>query len=386
MDSLKISYRLNAIFLYMNTATRTHRSTTQLPRIGEAVPWFKAATPINPEFQFDTVAGRTIILCFFGSIANSLSDKTIQEFLNLRDKFDDNDLCFFAVSTDPNDQINKKIKEQLPGFHVFWDFDYKVSELYGVKSDSQFRPCTFVIDERLRLVSNHHFSEDVQQHVSAVLTSVNSLPALKPRHKADAPAPVLVVPRVFEPELCQSLIRYYQQYGGEESGFMREKNGLTVTAHDHQHKRRRDQYIEEAGLRDACMHRIHDRLAPEIKKAFQFDTTRIERHIVACYNSEDGGHFRPHRDNTTKGTAHRRFAVSLNLNTGDYDGGRLRFPEFGRQYYQPPLGGALVFSCSLLHEASPVTRGSRYVFLPFLYDDAAADIREKNLPFLEDKR
>ena len=44
----------------------------------------------------------------------------------------------------------------------------------------------------------------------------------------------------------------------------------------------------------------------------------------------------------------------------------------------PPAGGAVVFSCSLLHEATPVTRGTRYAVLPFLYDEAAARIREAN--------
>ena len=38
----------------------------------------------------------------------------------------------------------------------------------------------------------------------------------------------------------------------------------------------------------------------------------------------------------------------------------------------------MVFCCSLLHEATPVTQGTRYVFLPFLYDEAGQAIREKN--------
>ena len=38
----------------------------------------------------------------------------------------------------------------------------------------------------------------------------------------------------------------------------------------------------------------------------------------------------------------------------------------------------MVFSCSLLHEATPVTRGVRYATLPFLYDEAAAKVREAN--------
>jgi hypothetical protein len=116
---------------------------------------------------------------------------------------------------------------------------------------------------------------------------------------------------------------------------------------DHGHKRPRDQEIEDSELRRICMVAIHDRLVPEIQKAFQFRATRMERHIVACYDAADNGHFRAHRDNTTKGTAHRRFAVSLFLNTGEYDGRFLSFPEFGRQLYSAPVGGAVVFGCSL---------------------------------------
>jgi predicted 2-oxoglutarate/Fe(II)-dependent dioxygenase YbiX len=103
----------------------------------------------------------------------------------------------------------------------------------------------------------------------------------------------------------------------------------------------------------------------------------MERYIVACYDADAGGHFRPHRDNTTSGTAHRRFAVTINLNA-DYEGGDLRFPEYGPRTYRAPPGGAVVFSCSMLHEATPVVRGTRYAFLPFLYDEAGAEVREAN--------
>jgi len=67
----------------------------------------------------------------------------------------------------------------------------------------------------------------------------------------------------------------------------------------------------------------------------------------------------------------------------EYEGGDLCFPEFGPQTYRAPTGGAVVFSCSLLHEARPVTKGRRYAFLPFLYDDAGAGLRERNLAFVE---
>jgi predicted 2-oxoglutarate/Fe(II)-dependent dioxygenase YbiX len=105
---------------------------------------------------------------------------------------------------------------------------------------------------------------------------------------------------------------------------------------------------------------------------------------VSCYDSSSGGYFRAHRDNTTKGTAHRRFAVTINLNVGEYEGANLVFPEFGSRAYCAPTGGAVVFSCSLLHEVLPVTKGRRYAFLPFLYDDAAAKIREANGQYLDE--
>jgi predicted 2-oxoglutarate/Fe(II)-dependent dioxygenase YbiX len=123
------------------------------------------------------------------------------------------------------------------------------------------------------------------------------------------------------------------------------------------------------------------RLFPAIERAFQFQATRMERYMVACYEAS-AGHFKPHRDNTTKGTAHRKFAVTINLNSTEYEGGDLRFPEFGPRTYRAPTGGAIVFSCSLLHEATPVTSGRRYAFLPFLYDEEAARVREANSQYL----
>jgi predicted 2-oxoglutarate/Fe(II)-dependent dioxygenase YbiX len=107
----------------------------------------------------------------------------------------------------------------------------------------------------------------------------------------------------------------------------------------------------------------------------------MERYIVGCYTAEDGGHFRAHRDNTTKGTAHRRFAILINLNA-EFEGGEVSFPEYGPRSFRPPQGGAVVFSCSLLHAVSKVKQGRRYAFLPFVYDDAAAALREQNNPFL----
>ena len=143
-------------------------------------------------------------------------------------------------------------------------------------------------------------------------------------------------------------------------------------------KKRRDATINDEALKVETRTAISRRLLPEIRKAFRFTATRVERYIVARYDAEDGGYFRAHRDNLTSGTAHRQFAVSINLNAEEFAGGDLRFPEYGMRTYRPPTGGAVVFSCSLLHEATPVTRGSRYAFLPFFYDEAGEELRLRN--------
>ena len=71
-------------------------------------------------------------------------------------------------------------------------------------------------------------------------------------------------------------------------------------------------------------------------------------------------------------------AMTLNLNTEAYDGGHLRFPEYGSTLYRPDTGEAVIFSCSLLHEAMPVTQGRRFALLTFFYGDAEAKIRAQD--------
>jgi predicted 2-oxoglutarate/Fe(II)-dependent dioxygenase YbiX len=157
--------------------------------------------------------------------------------------------------------------------------------------------------------------------------------------------------------------------------------GRTVGVMD-DFKRRRDLILQDEALCLELLDRISRRVAPQVARVFQFKPTRLERYLVACYDAETGGYFRPHRDNETFGTAHRKFAVSINLNAEQFEGGDLRFPEFGPRTYRPPTGGAVVFSCALQHEATPVTKGRRYAFLPFLYDEAGHAVREANLSLL----
>lgn len=356
--------------------------TTPPPlRPGDPAPWFVAATTTNPRYVFSSAAGRWLLLCFLGSGASQPAMAALDLLRRHRSRFDVDRLVFFGISVDPRDRRESRLLDDLPVIRFVWDEDRSVSRLYGVLDErddgAALRPTWFLLDPQLRIVAVVPFDAD-GRHLATIERLIEQLP-LPDRHAGVAlVAPILILPRVFEPELCRALIAHYEARGGRESGYMVERDGKTLHVLDPNHKRRTDCEIADHELRRAAQQRIARRVVPEIARAFQFRATRIERHIVACYDAETGGHFRAHRDNTTPGTAHRRFAVSVNLDADGYEGGDLVFPEFGSRTYRAPTGGAVVFSCSLLHEVRPVLRGRRYAYLPFLYDEAAARMRAAN--------
>jgi hypothetical protein len=355
--------------------------------VGDPAPLFAASTHTTRAFQFGAAAGRLVVLSVLGEARREIFGALHAELQDLRAVLDDERCCFFGVSLDAGDFAPDGLREDLPGIRWFHDADGAVSRLYGALQDDadglrRYQPFSLLLDHRLRVLASLPLGgEGLQQHLARLLATGFALPAPEAAAPAQHQAPALMVPRVFEPAFCEQLIRHYRETGSEESGFMRDQDGKTVGVYDHSTKRRRDCTIADESLRRQCMLRIHRRLVPEIRRAYQFEATRMERYIVACYEGEHGGHFRAHRDNTTRATAHRRFAVSINLNEG-YEGGEIWFPEYGRQLFRPAPGEAVVFSCSMLHEATPVRSGTRFVFLPFLYDDAAAATRQETEQYL----
>jgi hypothetical protein len=360
---------------------------------GEPAPYFRAPTLQNPKFNFDTVAGRPVFLIFLGSPAGRAAEKLMAEVKAIRPAFDDRNLMLFYVVSDPADVAKLGVEQLLPGIRYFMDYDREVAAKFGfAPSTPDGQPIStgpveagiVLLDRALRCLQSVVVQDSVTQPLLPNLVQgVRRLADWQGKAQNINHAPVLVAERIFEPSFCKALIDYYDRNGGNDSGFMREQDGYTVGKVDHSFKRRRDCVIEDARLREGAMVRLHRRLAPMIRKAYQYAPTRIERHIVARYDAMEGGFFKAHRDNTTKGTAHRKFAVTINLNAEDYEGGDLRVPEFGQQAYRAPTGGAVVFSCSLLHEALPVTKGTRYAYLPFLYDEQGAKVRQENMRFLD---
>lgn len=174
-------------------------------------------------------------------------------------------------------------------------------------------------------------------------------------------APVLILPRVFEPDFCTQLIRLWSKGDRQDGGVSSRYGNVNMT----ELKRTEDYMIVEPMMQKAVSDRLAYRVGPELTKVFAFDREfTFDAHVVLSYSAEAQHFFGAHRDNGAPTTADRAFAVSLNLND-DFEGGELVFPEYAGVRVSPPAGAAAVFSCSLLHKVGPVSRGRRYVLTTF---------------------
>jgi peroxiredoxin/predicted 2-oxoglutarate/Fe(II)-dependent dioxygenase YbiX len=347
-----------------------------LPLPGEPAPPFRADTHDGRPLTNDSLAGRFSVLCFFGSAGVDAMAEMVSDIASNQDLFNGEDFQFVGISIDPDDTDLSRLPPPGPGVRYVWDLDQSLSQTFGAieppapdlpstEDSVSFQPLSILLDASLRVISVHKI-DDPANHPAALTRFVGALPAVGAARPAQPQAPVLIAPMVFELDLCRRLIAHFEEVGGKPSGILEDDDAQTVLAIDPTRKQRLDAIIADETLRNMVHARIQRRLLPEIKKAFQFDVTRMERSVVARY--ETGEFFGPHRDNAALGTAHRRFAITIPLNAEAFAGGLLRFPEFGPLVYPIPSGCALVHSCGLLHETTPVTEGTRYAFIPIVYN------------------
>ena len=361
------------------------QATLRTLRYGEAVPLCYSATRSNERFASGSLGGRYTLVGFLpGKDADGFA-AMLGQMTRARALFDPARRVVALATNAPDSLENRQLLALDGAILLFHDQTNGLHDTFGVTGAARspqdgIAPAGwFLIDPVMRVMATFTPGQS-----ALALDALAACGAPLLHAGVATPAPVMIVPRVFEPAFCTALLDYYAASGGKASGVTRERDGKTLVELDDGAKKRFDCMIEDETLRQAAMHRIYWRLVPQIEKAFQFKVTRMERYIVCCYDAQSGGYFKAHRDNTTKGTAHRRFAVSINLNAEEFEGGGVSFPEYADTVYNPPTGGALVFSCSILHEALPITGGKRYAFLPFLYDDAAAQIRMANNAFLDE--
>lgn len=178
--------------------------------------------------------------------------------------------------------------------------------------------------------------------------------------------PLLTVDDVLDPPLCERLVAHVARHGAQPSPMVRpDGEGRPTLAVDTAVKARHDHLLDDAELATTVTGLVARRLLPEVARALAHQPRSFERLKVVRYDA-GAGWFAPHRDNVTPDSTHRRLAVTINLDEG-YTGGELAFPELGPGRYRPAAGAAIVFSCGLLHEVTPVLTGQRHAVITFLW-------------------
>lgn len=292
-------------------------------------------------------------------------------------KFTKMETQVFGVTRAPAEENARLVKQLELPFPLLSDPDGRLHEAAGLESGAA--PRTLVFDAALRLEQVISGGACDRQAAAALDYCTTRFDAPKPAVIGEH-APVLVLRNLIDPAHCQRLIALWEQ-GPKQENMTTQKTGELQSTPSY--KIRRDVRVEPGSPEsEELLGIMARRLVPEIAKAFNFEVTRYEPFRIGCYDAADRGHFAPHRDNTTKTTKHRRYALTLNLNTGDYEGGYLRFPEYGRHFYAPPAGGGVVFSCSLLHLAAPVIKGRRFLIAAFFWGEAEQPQFEENLGHL----
>ena len=278
----------------------------------------------------------------------------------------------FVVVRAPAESLPESV--DVPGATMFVVADAAghTATAYGFSAESG--PFALRFDPNLRLTALRADGAAAVAHFveGQLARAADSAPA----RVVSSLAPALIVPHVLSGDFCQELIELHHSGGNHASTVTYNKDGTDVREVHADQKSRFDHVVNERDISRRLTEVFSRRLNFEIVKAFQYRVAAHDGFVITRYEADSNGHFSLHRDNVSPTTAHFRFAVTVNLNFGDYEGGWLRFPEYSTDLYAPPTGGAIVFSCSNLHEATPVTSGTRYALLTFLF--GAAEVQQLN--------
>lgn len=328
--------------------------------VGDLAPDWVLSTVGGQPFSIfhDAVAGRTRVLLLAG--APELTDSAIAGFDDEARRLIECDALLYVVWR--KGDAPRRTSARIQGL-----VDIR-SELAAELAEPSGQPRLVV------LRANQHLAALEAADASGLAAVRHLCERLQSARDTDAMSslpPVLLVPDVLSAAECRELIHVFNTRGQvlvqSDKAIDYFGADYKMQVPEHMRQDRIDHFFFEKSTVDFLLRRLM-RVEVEVARAFHYRITRHETLRVARYEGTRAGHGYGHRDNRGD-HRHRRFALSLNLNTEEFEGGGLRFPEFGDRRFRPPTGAAFVFSSSLLHEAMQVTSGTRYVLLSFMFGD-----------------
>jgi peroxiredoxin len=314
----------------------------------------------------DLVTGRPLVLLFCPPDGD-LPTATLTAFRDRGGDFAALDVNIFAVSRLPIEDNRATHAALWLPFKLLTDATGDIFRSFGAEG----APLAVILDpnHRIARILRADAPTDLADAALAYLRA-----SFPPRGtRVQAQAPILLLPRVLGETDCARLVGLFHRPvnlwpsdGFRSEGHTKEPGDFKV-GHAGAYGQLTEYVVRDPAVQqflDQCFNR---RVSREMRKAFQTRVSQREDYRIARYDSASGGVLYPHRDNATKETAHRRFTMTINLNAGDYEGGALRFREYGDHYYEVERGTAIVWSATLLHEVMPVTKGARFILGVHMY-------------------
>lgn len=312
------------------------------------------------------IAGHPVVLCLFRRAGHSSIAQELDKLRDLYSRFIEADSIVLGLAQQPPDANAALAAQRKLPFEIWADPTGALLDHLELPRDERALAVA-VIEPNGRLGAV--FRPGSARPAMQAATLARKLYEATRPELIRAQAPVLLVPGVFDAAMCRRLIEVWDkgrkrinevavQGFGDPTYESAAREGI---------KRRADVLIEESEplnieIRDLFL----ARLLPEMAKAFQAPIKAYQTLRIGCYDASNQGAFGPHRDEVGDPKDPRLFACSINLND-EYVGCELNFPEYGRQVYRPEAGGAVVFSCNLLHEVYPCRSGRRFALLTFFH-------------------
>jgi predicted 2-oxoglutarate/Fe(II)-dependent dioxygenase YbiX len=333
---------------------------------GDRAPFCCGMTRDNSFYSFEAQAGRAAIVILAGLLPPSATAPVLQALQQHYDEFSRLGADILVLVDGQSDHALDYASWSSPGAQVV----YCLGEFFRHCGFADLRPSLFIMDRNQRVITSID-PQDETGFAAAALACLAALLTEEPRTIA-LPAPVLLIPNIFTADFCRRLIEHFETSAHVPGGMASiDKTGNAVHKIDPDKKMRQDCILAPGeSLYGPVLNALARICLPEMQKAFQFEACHTDRILLARYD-DTGGYFRRHRDNVAQSVAFRQFALSVNLNMDEYEGGYLTFPEYNGHLYRPGRGAGIIFSASLLHEATAVTRGRRYVLLTFFHNAAA---------------
>lgn len=330
---------------------------------GDLAPPRQVPCSLGSPLDLGALAGRRAVICFFGGPHDPEGLAALAGLAAAAVDWRDQRVVALGVAAEAGARDDPTLASLADRVTLLWDDEGTLAGAMGMVAGAGRARGSLVFDENRRLVTFVPLV-DGTGHAQAVAEALGTLTDWRGGHIRHRVAPVLLIPAVFDQDLCVRLAALYAAGAPAATpvaGVWQSWRAVPVA---------------DAALKAEIRDRVRERVWPEIHKAFHFQATHIEGYALVGYEGAEAGRFGPHRDDATPQTAHRRFSLAVDLGQA-CDGGEARFPEYGPDGYRPDPGAALVHSSALMHEILPVRAGCRVLFESHLHDADAEARRQK---------